>query len=207
MIREMSWKQRLALGSSWVFVTVMVVTGSASAQMTQADRDRLFRDQTSVLDRRGATQYAHSNRFVPETAWHGLLALPPASERKAELRRAYMPLALRAARQHGIPDGLFLRLVEQESAWQPRAESHKGAIGLAQLMPGTAKMLGVNPHDPAQNLEGGARYLRQQYNRFGSWRLALAAYNAGPGAVLEHGGVPPYRETQNYVAAILGGRG
>jgi soluble lytic murein transglycosylase-like protein len=71
-------------------------------------------------------------------------------------------------------------------------------------MPGTAANLGVDPHDPAQNLEGGARYLRQMYDKFGSWRLALAAYNAGPGAVEQHGGVPPYRETTRYVKKILG---
>jgi soluble lytic murein transglycosylase-like protein len=94
--------------------------------------------------------------------------------------------------------------VRQESGWNPTARSHKGAIGLAQLMPGTARQLGVDPHDPEQNLRGGARYLAAQYRRFGSWRLALAAYNAGPGAVEKHGGVPPFRETQGYVVAILG---
>ncbi|CAN0606753.1 unnamed protein product [Ectocarpus sp. 12 AP-2014] len=71
-------------------------------------------------------------------------------------------------------------------------------------MPGTARNLRVNPHNPAENLEGGARYLARQYRKFRSWRLALAAYNAGPGAVEKHGGVPPYRETQGYVRAILG---
>ena len=71
-------------------------------------------------------------------------------------------------------------------------------------MPGTARRLGVDPHDPHQNLDGGARYLRQQYDTFGSWRLALAAYNAGPKAVAKHNGVPPYRETRNYVRVIWG---
>ena len=103
-----------------------------------------------------------------------------------------------------MPEDLFLRLVQQESGWNPEALSHKGAYGLAQLMPGTARRLGVNREDPAQNLSGGARYLKQQYDAFGSWRLALAAYNAGPGAVLKYGGVPPYRETRNYVKVIWG---
>ena len=103
-----------------------------------------------------------------------------------------------------MPEDLFLRLVRTESGFHPAARSSKGAIGLAQLMPHTARLLGVNPHDPKENLEGGARYLSQQYRKFGDWRLALAAYNAGPEAVARHRGVPPYRETQHYVRAILG---
>ena len=77
-------------------------------------------------------------------------------------------------------------------------------MGLAQLMPDTARALGVDPTDPGQNLDGGARYLRRQYDTFGTWDLALAAYNAGPGAVEQYGGIPPYAETQNYVRVIWG---
>lgn len=116
----------------------------------------------------------------------------------------YQQMARAAARRHNVPEDLFLRLVRTESNFRPAAVSSKGAIGLVQLMPGTAQLLRVNPHDPAQNLEGGARYLSMQYRKFGDWRLALAAYNAGPGAVERYRGVPPYRETQNYVKAILG---
>jgi soluble lytic murein transglycosylase-like protein len=116
----------------------------------------------------------------------------------------YQDMARAAARRHGVPEDLFLRLVRTESNFRPTAKSTKGAIGLAQLMPQTARLLGVNPHDPKQNLEGGARYLSQQYRKFGDWRLALAAYNAGPGAVEQYKGVPPSRETQHYVKAILG---
>ena len=94
--------------------------------------------------------------------------------------------------------------MQQESGWNAGAVSPKGATGLAQLMPDTARLLRVDINDPEENLEGGARYLRMMYDRFGSWRLALAAYNAGPMAVEEHGGIPPYDETQNYVKAILG---
>lgn len=116
----------------------------------------------------------------------------------------YQDMARAAARRHKVPEDLFLRLVRTESGFRPTAKSTKGAIGLAQLMPFTASELGVNPHDPKQNLEGGARYLMQQYRRFGDWRLALAAYNAGPEAVARYRGIPPYAETQNYVRAILG---
>lgn len=119
-------------------------------------------------------------------------------------RGEFLELARAAARRHNVPEDLFLRLVQQESNWNPSARSHKGAIGLAQLMPATARGLGVNPHDPRQNLEGGARYLRAQYDTFRSWRLALAAYNAGPQAVQKHNGVPPFRETRDYVRKIWG---
>ena len=116
----------------------------------------------------------------------------------------YQDMARAAARKHNVPEDLFLRLVRTESNFRPAARSSKGAIGLAQLMPHTARQLGVNPHDPRENLDGGARYLAQQYRTFGNWRLALAAYNAGPGAVEQYRGVPPYKETRNYVKAILG---
>ena len=116
----------------------------------------------------------------------------------------YLNVARAAARRNGVPEDLFLRLVQQERGWNAQARSVKGAMGLAQLMPGTVRLLGVNPSDPAQNLEGGARYLRTQYETFGSWRLALAAYNAGPGAVQKYNGVPPYKETRNYVRIIWG---
>lgn len=115
----------------------------------------------------------------------------------------YVSLAREAAARNGIPEDLFLRLVKQESGFKPSAVSSAGAIGLAQLMPGTAKYLGVDPTDPSQNLDGGARYLKEQYDKFGRWDYALAAYNAGPGNVQKHGGVPPFKETQAYVRSIL----
>lgn len=117
----------------------------------------------------------------------------------------YRALASQIAAEEGVPADLFLKLVNQESRFRPDARSPKGAMGLAQLMPGTAQELGVDPSDPVQNLRGGARYLRQQLNTFGDPALALAAYNAGPGAVRKYGGIPPFRETQNYVSTILGG--
>jgi hypothetical protein len=115
----------------------------------------------------------------------------------------HVSLARQAAKEHGVPEDLFLTLVQAESAWRPDAKSSAGAIGLAQLMPGTAEGLGVNPHDPKDNLRGGAKYLKQQYDKFGRWDYALAAYNAGPGAVDKYGGIPPYKETQAYVRKIL----
>lgn len=111
--------------------------------------------------------------------------------------------AVIAANTYDIPETVFLRLITTESTWNTSAVSSKGAVGLAQLMPGTAGDLGVDPYDPYDNLLGGAKYLRIQYDRFGTWELALAAYNAGPGSVVKYGGVPPFVETQSYVSRIL----
>ena len=109
-----------------------------------------------------------------------------------------------AAKKHGIDPALLAGLVKQESGFNPTAGSSAGARGLTQLMPGTAAGLGVaNVLDPVQNLDGGAKYLRQQLDAFGGdVTRALAAYNAGPGAVQRYGGVPPYAETQNYVRIV-----
>ena len=109
-----------------------------------------------------------------------------------------------AAKAHGIDPALLAGLVKQESGFNPDAGSPAGAQGLTQLMPATAASLGVSDvHDPAQALEGGAKYLRRQLDRFGGdVARALAAYNAGPGAVERFGGVPPYAETQNYVRKV-----
>lgn len=104
-----------------------------------------------------------------------------------------------------LSPSLLEALVWQESRWNENARSPVGAQGLAQLMPGTARYLGVNPNDPFANLEGGARYLREQLDRFGGdIEKALAAYNAGPGRVERAGGIPNIRETKQYVAAIMG---
>ena len=119
----------------------------------------------------------------------------------------YRQLAYQTAQKYGIDPDLFVRQIQAESAFRPDAVSSAGAIGLGQLMPATAKELGVDPNDPVQNLEGAARYMKQQLDRFGDPALALAAYNAGPSRVAKAGGVPNITETQNYVAKILGGKG
>jgi hypothetical protein len=113
--------------------------------------------------------------------------------------------AIQEAQRNGVDPNLVLRVMHTESGGNPYAVSSKGAIGPMQLMPATAKDLGVNPNDPLDNIRGGVRYLAQQLKSFGSPELALAAYNAGPGAVRKYDGVPPYPETQRYVGQITQG--
>ncbi len=123
-------------------------------------------------------------------------------------RTAYFNLIVDVACDAGVPVVLFDALLAQESRYRPFARSSAGAMGMAQLMPGTAQYLRVtDPWDVRQNLVGGARYLREQLDRFGTWELALAAYNAGPGRVDQFGGIPPFRETRNYVRTIMGSIG
>lgn len=118
--------------------------------------------------------------------------------------QAYAPMVEKVAELNHLSPALLEALVWQESRWRAGARSRAGAIGLAQLMPGTARDLGVNPYDSAANLAGGARYLRQQLDRFGGdVERALAAYNAGPGRVLRAGGIPEIAETKAYVRAVV----
>lgn len=182
---------------------VLLAQGAVADNLSAMNRSALFASQIAVLDGRAAQQYNNSVRLQPPP-----VKVPPAPGSVPAWQGGYsgpwLDVARSAALRHGVPEDLFLRLVQQESGWNTGAVSSKGALGLAQLMPDTAALLGVDPADPDANLDGGARYLRRQFDRFGSWPLALAAYNAGPEAVVQHGGIPPYAETQGYVRAIWG---
>lgn len=124
-------------------------------------------------------------------------------------RGQYEATAKDIAAKYGIPTQLFLNLITVESNWNTYAHSSAGAQGLTQLMPGTIKGLGATTqrvkNSPTLQMSLGARYLKQQYDRFKDWRLAVAAYNAGPGAVKRYGGVPPYAETRAYVDKVTAG--
>ncbi|MFW5633447.1 MAG: lytic transglycosylase domain-containing protein [Erythrobacter sp.] len=134
----------------------------------------------------------------------GMIIADPAAH-AAAIPAAYARKVHEVARRFDLSPALLEAVVWQESRWRANAVSPAGARGLAQLMPGTARYLGVDPDDPEANLEGGARYLREQLDRFdGDLEKALAAYNAGPGRVERAGGIPDIRETKLYVAAIMG---
>lgn len=118
--------------------------------------------------------------------------------------RHFKALIAQAAARYGVDEDLVHAVVHAESDYDPTCKSHCGAMGLMQLMPENVKDLRVrDPWDPAQNLDGGVRLLRKELDRFKDVDLALAAYNAGPGAVRKYGGIPPYRETQGYVKHVL----
>ena len=155
-----------------------------------------FGDATPTAPMPGASALAcgaSAYRPRPDLGW------------RAEARRVRLyPIIAQVACEAGVPVGLFDALVAQESRYNATALSPKGAIGLAQLMPGTASALGVRtPWDPIANLRGGARYLRSHLREFGRVDLALAAYNAGPGRIRKMGRVPGFRETRSYVATII----
>ena len=178
--------------------------GLSLPKKVKTNRGILLMQQLAVLDTRAATEYADSAKLTPHGMDGSVAGGAGLPSFRGHYRGAYLETARAAARRYGVPEDLFLRLVQQESGWNSGAVSNKGATGLAQLMPETASRLGVDETDPHDNLDGGARYLRMMYDRFGDWRLALAAYNAGPEAVEKYGGVPPFAETTAYVRRIMG---
>ena len=183
---------------SFAFAEGLKLSGSTKS------RTALLKSQMAMLDGRLADQYDGSVRLTPNGKTAGNDQDGPIPRYRGNYKGEYLEVAKAAARKHDVPEDLFLRLVQRESGWNIYAVSSKGATGLAQLMPDTAEHLGVDINDPKENLEGGARYLKMMYDRFGTWKLALAAYNAGPGAVEASDGMPPYEETKNYVLANLG---
>jgi len=172
-------------------VSVSGVTPTVTASVTP---------QASTADFASALQAATSADSAP-IAYQG-----EGATTSGEGSSAYDPLIEQAAARYGVNPAILHGLIQQESGFDPSAQSSAGASGLTQLMPGTAASMGVaNPLDPVESIEGGARYLSQLSAQFGgSTAEALAAYNAGPGAVQQYGGVPPYAETQSYVAKVLG---
>lgn len=184
-----------------LFPVCLVFLGSAALPgMARADVFELANNGSFVEISRPAWQ---PEAEVVVSGYAPVASQP--SPAPTQLRNSVQQHIQAAAARYGISSHLVDAVAWQESRYNPRARSSAGAIGVMQLMPGTARQLGVsNPHDVRQNVAGGAAYLRQQLERFGNnVPLALAAYNAGPGAVMKYGGIPPYRETQNYVRQIM----
>lgn len=127
------------------------------------------------------------------------------TKNNAKYSGKYENIIKEAAQKYNLPERLISSIIKHESSFNANTVSHAGARGLMQLMPGTAKFLGVtDSFDPVQNINGGSKYLRQMLNQFnGNLSLAVAAYNAGPGNVKKYGGIPPFNETQNYVKKVL----
>ena len=152
-----------------------------------------------IVDGAGDTTAASSASFARPTALRGSGSTGSGST-------AYDDLFAAATRKYDLPEGLLKAVARAESNFNPSAKSSAGAIGLMQIMPGTAREFGVNPRNPAEAVDGAARLLRSNLRQFdGSVRLAVAAYNAGPGAVRRYDGVPPYAETRTYVQRVLAG--
>ena len=189
-----------ALAAGWLSAAVLTLAlaRAADAQIFvyKDEYGRTYFSDTPVHE--GYARYQPKNDYALRAASHS----PRASTRRA---LAYDPAIVRACRQHGVSPALVKAVIAAESGFDPYAVSRKGAQGLMQLMPRTARELGVDDAlDPWQNIDGGTRYLGQMIERFpGKLSLAVAAYNAGPEAVSKHGGVPPYDETRTYVQRVL----
>ena len=184
----------LVCAASPAFADIPTIDGTVLDEREERDQ------KTGEIEKVDEERYV-SNQSVPCSMYRPSRKNDPVSAAKAN--PAIAGLARRIAREEGIDENQFLAIVFQESRFNPCAKSPMGAVGLAQLMPGTAGDLGVDPYNIEQNLRGGARYYKQQLRKYnGNVSLALAAYNAGAGNVNKYGGIPPFKETQGYVSNI-----
>jgi soluble lytic murein transglycosylase-like protein len=187
-----------------------------SEQRSMSVASHRFEDDRIIVSLRGGGEMSFDRALISKitpdevpysqdaTAETKEAALPMAASRGLAGKTAYDPLIESAATKHAIDARIVKAVIQVESAFQPRARSPKGAMGLMQLMPQTARQYQArNPYDPASNIDAGTKYLKTLLNEF-ELPLALAAYNAGEGAVRRFGGIPPYAETQAYVTKVLG---
>jgi soluble lytic murein transglycosylase-like protein len=196
-----------ALICCWACMLCVVLVNAkpANAGVYQLEENGSFqRIDQQIAPTADNVQRAYTKRAAVRTrAKPRARSIEPAAKLAARAQY-FAPIVNQAAQAYGLSPALVHAVAHTESRYNQNALSHANAIGIMQLMPGTARDLGVNPHDPVQNIYGGAAYLRLMLNQFnGNLIYALAAYNAGPGAVVRAGGVPPYQETTRYVASVL----
>lgn len=213
-------RARLAIALGALTALLLASAGSSSAAIyAYTDAQGRIRI-TDIPEKKGyeivvppAAKSAQPRAAVPSSYYTPKTAYPsPATRRDPSIYKAFVS---EAARLHGISESLIYAVMRAESNFNPNAISRANAQGLMQLIPSTARLVGViNPFDPRQNIMGGSRYLRMMIDRFGRIDHAIAAYNAGPEAVERHKGIPPYSETRSYVPRVLkyyrefsGGRG
>lgn len=210
----------------WLELNALQSLGSVQSAATSSQNSSLFHYLLNDLSKQesesqsfGTVQFTNQQQpFVNQLLYHGkkpayIPQMLPSTNAMTEwvnrddkgLSIPYADIIQRAASTYQLPEKLIAAVIKQESNFNPTAESHAGAQGLMQLMPGTAKWLGVaDRFDPLQNIMGGAKYLRKMIDQFdGNLEHALAAYNAGPGNVKKYGGIPPFKETQRYVQKVL----
>jgi len=199
----------LTAGAAYAGEYAVLASGSrlhVDRHETDGAKVRLYQDSGFVeMDAAAVREYEKDERVAAAAALSNEILAAPALPADVVVSPALSAgeLADAAADKYGLPRHLVRSVMAAESGFQLLAVSPKGAIGLMQLMPGTAAELGVDPYDPAQNVDAGTRYLRDLLSKYdGGLRHALAAYNAGPAAVDRYNGVPPYRETVNYVVRI-----
>jgi soluble lytic murein transglycosylase-like protein len=183
---------------SLLILAVVLGTAAPAAAQIYSWRDA---DGKLVLSDKPRADKGVQTTYEVRSAAAVRVTTPPVSSRKSA---PYEAAISEQARRQGVAEDLVRAVIQVESAFNPSAVSHKGAMGLMQLMPATARDLGVtNPFDPEQNIRGGVKYLKQLLDRYGNnVELALAAYNAGMGNVEKYGDVPPFKETRNYVDKI-----
>lgn len=204
-------KQLDRVALRWGIAIALMASSVGGTSVARADVLELALNGSITLkatDRNSSTRLTLSTAAAGETPYlldeSGIPAIALTLTGAVTAPAGFAPMLERAAAAHDLSPALLEAVVWQESRWHPTVRSRAGAIGLAQLMPGTARDLGVDPLDPSLNLLGGARYLRQQLDRFGgNVELALAAYNAGPGRVQRASGIPRIAETQAYVRSVV----